>query len=156
MNLTATLFGQMLSFAILVLFVNRVLWRPLTAAMAQRTQRIEAGLKAAEHGRLQEQLAQKEALKVIKQARSRAADIIQQAQSRRAAIFETTLREAQEQKDRLIASAEEEVERMVDRAREQLRREMAGLVLEAAGQIALADMDHRRHDTLVDDLLARL
>jgi F-type H+-transporting ATPase subunit b len=155
MNLTATLFGQIISFAILVWFVNRVLWRPLTEAMAKRTQRIEEGLRAAERAKLQEQLASKEAAKVLKQARSKAADIIQQAQQRRAAIFESTLGEAQEIKARMIASAEEEVERMVDRAREQLRRELAGLVLEGAGRVALAEMDAGRHEALLDDLMAR-
>lgn len=156
MNLTATLFGQIISFAVLVWFVNRVLWQPLTEAMAKRGQRINDGLRAAEHGRALELQAKAEAAQVIAEARSRAADIIQQAQSRRAAIFETTLTEAQEQKAMIVGSAEEEIERTVARARELLRRELAGLVLEGAGKVALGEMDVQHHDLLIDDLMARL
>ena len=156
MNLTATLFGQMITFAILIWFVNRVLWRPLTAAMADRTRRIDDGLTAAEHGRQRLLLAEDQAQALVSAARDRAGEIIAQAQERRGEIAETAKREAQDEKARILVAAEAETRRMVETAREQLRKELAGLVVEATGRIVGADMDASRHGALLDHLAAQL
>lgn len=156
MNMTATLFGQMITFAILVWFVNRVLWRPLTAAMAQRTRRIESGLEAAEQGRRQQQQAEEEARRVIGQARVRAEEIIAQAREREGEIADGAKREATKEKARLIAAAESEIERMIAAAREQLRHELAGLVVEGAGRIVALEVDAQRHHAMITELGARL
>jgi len=156
MNMTATLFGQMITFAILVWFVNRVLWRPLNATMAQRTWRIESGLEAAEQGRRQQQQAQEEAHRLILEARSRAEEIISQAREREAEIADGAKREAVHEKARLISAADAEIERMIAAAREHLRHDLAALVVEGAGRIIAMDVDTQRHHALIADLGARL
>ncbi len=58
MSITATLIGQMVTFAVLVWFVMRFLWEPMTSMMAERTTRIADGLAAAERGKHEQQLAE--------------------------------------------------------------------------------------------------
>jgi len=156
MNITATLFGQMLTFAVLVWFVNRVLWAPLTQVMAGRTRRIDEGLRAGENGRQQERLARQEAERMITAARQTAGEILAQARERQAEIVEDAKREAHEEARRLLAAAESEVARKTDQARERLRRELAALVLEGAGRVVAAEMDDGRHTVLLEDLAAKL
>ena len=50
MNVTATLFGQMITFIVFVWFIKAYLWEPLTQAMESRTKKISEGLAAAEQG----------------------------------------------------------------------------------------------------------
>ena len=50
MNVTATLFGQMITFVIFVWFIKAYLWEPLTKAMEDRTNKISEGLASAELG----------------------------------------------------------------------------------------------------------
>ena len=50
MNVTATLFGQMITFIVFVWFIKAYLWEPLTQAMESRTKKISDGLAAAEQG----------------------------------------------------------------------------------------------------------
>ena len=50
MNVTATLFGQMITFVIFVWFIKAYLWEPLTKAMDDRSNKIADGLAAAEKG----------------------------------------------------------------------------------------------------------
>ena len=50
MNVTATLFGQMLTFVVFVWFIKAYLWEPLTRAMEDRSNKIAEGLAAAEQG----------------------------------------------------------------------------------------------------------
>ena len=47
MNVTATLFGQMITFVIFVWFIKAYLWEPLTKAMDDRSNKIADGLAAA-------------------------------------------------------------------------------------------------------------
>lgn len=156
MNITATLFGQMLTFAVLIWFVNRVLWRPLTQAMTQRTQRIEDGLRAAEQGKVQQRLAQEEAERLIQEARDKAAEILVQARERGAEIIAVARQEAHEEKARIVAAAKGDVQRQTQLARERLRRDLAGLVVEGAGRVVGAEIGLGRHAAMLDDLAARL
>ena len=50
MNVTVTLLGQMVTFAVLVWFVMQYLWDPILKAMEDRETRIADGLAAAERG----------------------------------------------------------------------------------------------------------
>ena len=50
MNVTATLFGQMITFVIFVWFIKAYLWEPLINAMDERTNKISEGLASAELG----------------------------------------------------------------------------------------------------------
>ena len=49
MNVTATLFGQMGTFLVLVLFVMKFLWKPILDALEDRRTRIAEGLAAASY-----------------------------------------------------------------------------------------------------------
>lgn len=50
MNVTATLFGQILTFTVLVWFVMRYLWEPIIRMLEDRRKRIADGLAAADRG----------------------------------------------------------------------------------------------------------
>lgn len=156
MNVTATLFGQMITFAVLIWFVNRVLWEPLTKAMAERTKRIQDGLDAAEHGRKQEALAEAHAKKVIKSAKDESSEIIAHAKERAIEIVEHAKRDAKDETQRILAGTRAEIEREMNQAKEQLRKELGGLVVHGAGQVLGREIAATEHDALIDDLAARL
>jgi F-type H+-transporting ATPase subunit b len=48
MNLNATLLGQMIAFGLFVWFCWKFVWPPLLAAMEERAEKIEQGLKDSE------------------------------------------------------------------------------------------------------------
>ena len=156
MNITATLFGQMITFAILIWFVRKVLWDPLTDAMQARTKRIEEGLAAADHGKKQESLAQKKAKKILREAKKEKEAVISRAQARGSEIIGHAKFEAKEEYHRIIAMAEAEIEREYNQAREKLRKQMSGLILDGAGQVIETEIGAERHNALIDDLAARL
>jgi hypothetical protein len=71
-NITATLFGQVVTFALLVWFIQRFLWDPMTRMMEDRKKRIADGLAAAERGKHEQELAEKRATEVIHEAKTQA------------------------------------------------------------------------------------
>jgi len=79
MNINLTLVGQTIMFAMFVWFCMKFIWPPLVEAMAARKKSIEDGLKAAELGKEEHALAQKNAEELIASTKNQAAEIIANA-----------------------------------------------------------------------------
>ena len=79
MNINLTLIGQTIMFAMFVWFCMKFIWPPLVEAMAARKKAIEDGLKAAELGKEEHALAQKNAEALIESSKTQAAEIIANA-----------------------------------------------------------------------------
>ena len=156
MNVTATLIGQMLTFAVLVWFVNRFLWGPLTQMMEDRKKRIADGLAAAERGKHEQELAEKRAAEVIHEAKEQAAGIIAQAQKRSTEIVEEAKDNARAESERIITAAHAEIEQEVNRAKEQLREQVAGLAVAGASRVLKREVDTTAHQQMLDDLVAEI
>ena len=86
MNVTATLFGQMITFIVFVWFIKAYLWEPLTDAMESRTKKISDGLAAAEQGLKKIEQATIEFSTRIDEAKTKAAGIITNEESKSKAI----------------------------------------------------------------------
>lgn len=156
MNVTATLFGQMLTFAVLVWFIMKFLWDPMTKMMEDRKKRIADGLAAAERGKHEQELAEKRAAEVIHEAKDEAAQIVAQAQKRASEIVEEAKNNARAEGDRLIAAANAEIEQEVNRAKEHLRGQVVSIAVSGAGKVLNKEIDAKAHDALLKDLVAQI
>ncbi len=154
MNLT--LLGQMGTFAVLVFFVWRFLWGPLTRVLEERTKRIADGLAAAERGKHEQELAERRAADVIKEARSEAQEIIARGEKRATEIIEESKSEARAEGERILTAAKAEIEQEINRAREGLRGQVAALAVAGAERILARDIDQSAHAGMLDDLVTRL
>ena len=156
MNVTATLIGQMLTFAVLVWFVNRYLWGPMTQMLEDRKTRIADGLAAAERGKHEQELAQQRAAELLSEAKQQAAEIVAQAQKRASLIIDEAKEQARGEGEKIIAAAEVEVAQEIHRAREQLRGQVVTLAIAGAGKVLQHEIDASNHERLLDDLVAQL
>jgi len=155
-NVTFTLIGQMITFAILVWFVMRFLWKPLTAMMEERTRRIADGLAAAERGRHDLELAKERAAELLREARENAAEVIHQAQRRAVEIVDQSKEDAQAEGQRILTAARSEIEQEVARAKEELRRQVAALAVAGAERILRREIDARAHGELLKELAEQI
>jgi F-type H+-transporting ATPase subunit b len=153
-NITVTLFGQMITFAILVWFISRYLWGPLTRMMQDRTQRIADGLAAAERGQQELARAQARFQDTLQQAKNEATELIAQAQKRAADIIEEAKAQAQLEGERIIEAARAEIEQEANRTKEQLRGEVVAIALAGASKILGREVDAKAHNDLLDRMLA--
>ena len=88
MNINLTLFGQTLAFAIFVWFCMKLVWPPITAAMAARQKKIAEGLDAAGRAQQDLKLAQDKVSNTLRETKEQAAQIIEQANKHANAIIE--------------------------------------------------------------------
>jgi F-type H+-transporting ATPase subunit b len=156
MNISVTLFAQMAAFILLIWFVNKVLWGPMSAMMAARQKRIADGLAEAERGKHEMELAAKRAAEVLREAKEKGAEIIAQSEKRGSEIVEEAKVQAKAEHDRIVAAANAEVEQEVFRAKEQLRTEVSAIALAGASKILGREIDAKAHNDLLEKLVAEI
>ena len=156
MNVTATLFGQMGTFLVLVLFVMKFLWKPILAALEDRRKRIADGLAASERGREEQARAEERAAQVLHEARDQASEIIAQAQRRGAELVEESKSAARAEGERILAAARTEIDQESLRAREALRKEVGRIALAGAERLLRREVDAAQHSELLGQLAEEL
>lgn len=156
MNINLTLFGQMVAFALFVLFCMKYVWPPILAAMAERAEKIADGLAAADRAGHDLELAHQKAVERLKEAKEEAAGIIDAANKRANQIVDEAKGAARIEGDRLKEAARAEIDQEVNRAREHLRGQVSALALAGAEKVLGVEIDRQRHSTLVDELAAEL
>ena len=152
MNVTATLLGQMITFAVLVWFIHRFLWGPLTRMMAERSKRIADGLAEAERGKRELELANKRSVEILREGKHQAADIVAQAEKRSLQIIEEAKHAAKAEGERIIAGAKAEIAQEVSRAKEVLRSQVSALAVAGAEKILRREVDAKEHAALLKSI----
>ena len=156
MNITVTLFAQMVAFALLIWFVNKLLWGPLTAMMAERQKRIADGLAAAEKGKHEQELAEKRAKELLHTAKAQAAEIMTQAEKRAVEIVEEAKGQGRVEGERILTGARAEIDQELNRAKEALRGQVAAIAVAGAEKILSREIDAKTHGDLLNQLAARI
>jgi F-type H+-transporting ATPase subunit b len=148
-NINATLFGQMLTFIILVWFTMKFVWPPIMRALDERAKKIADGLAAAERGRQDLASAEQRAAQIERDARARAQELIAAAEKRAAGIVDEAKVQAKVEGDRIVAGAKAEIDQEAQRTKDELRRQVAGLAVAGAEKILRREVDARTHAELL-------
>lgn len=156
MDLNATLLGQMITFALLVVFTMKFIWPPLIKALEERQKKIADGLAAAERGEHELELAQRKASEQLREAKLQAAKIIEQADKRGAQIVEQAKDQAKQEADRLLAMAREEAKQEKTRARDALTSEIAKIAVIGAEKILGHHIDAAANNNMISQLIAEV
>ncbi len=156
MNINATLFAQMIVFAILIWVTMKWIWPPLMAAIEERQQRIAEGLAAADRSQKDLAQAQDKVNEALKDARTKANEIIDQAHQRAVQLIDAAKHDAIAEADRQKALAQADIDAATNRAREELRRQVSTLALTGAERLLHREIDAGAHKALLDALAAEI
>lgn len=156
MNINATLLGQAISFAIFVWFCMKFVWPPLTAALADRQQKIAEGLNAADKAQRDLASAKDQVELELQAAKVKAAELLEQAGRRAGQVVEEAKAQARAESDRIKAQALEQVELEISRARDALRAQVSALAVAGAEKILKAQIDAGAHAAMLDQLASEL
>jgi len=155
-NINATLFAQMIVFAILIWVTMKWIWPPLMAAIEERQQKIAEGLAAADRSKRDLAQAEERVNEALREARGKASEIINQAEARRAQIIDQAREEAIEEANRQKAAALAEIASAQARAREDLRKQVSALAVAGAEKLIRREIDSNAHRALLDELAAEI
>jgi F-type H+-transporting ATPase subunit b len=156
MDINATLLGQAITFAILVLFTMKFVWPPLNNMLEERASRIANGLAAAEKGKQELLDAEARVTEELKHVQVRATEIMGNAEKRADQIVEEAKERANKEGEKILSDAKSQIEQEFIRAKEQLRSQVAILAVEGAKQILKAEVDQQKHEKILATIMAEL
>lgn len=142
-----------LNLTILYVVLRKILFKPVTQYMENRTKSIRDSIDNAEKAKSEADDLRRRYEEQLRNARAEGERLMDEARVR-----------ADKEHDRLVAEAESEAENILDRAREETEREriqmireirgqVAGLALSAASKVIEANMDTESNRTLVDKFI---
>ncbi|MEC7596166.1 MAG: F0F1 ATP synthase subunit B [Pseudomonadota bacterium] len=152
MNINLTLIGQTIMFAMFVWFCMKFIWPPLVEAMAARKKSIEDGLKAAELGKEEHALAQKNAEDLIESSKTQAAEIIANADKQAVVMIDNAKGAASEEADKIKAQAKSELDQEVVKARNELKDQVSTLVMQGVNSVLDKEVDSKTHKDMLSKL----
>ena len=155
MNVTATLFGQMLTFIVFVWFIKAYLWEPLTKAMEDRTNKIAEGLAAAEQGQQKIEQAKIEFSTRIDEAKTKASTIIGDAEQESKLIVEEARNTAKDEAAKIAKSSAQQIEQEINTAREKLKADIAELSIACAERVLENEVDKSKHDKIINEIIGK-
>jgi F-type H+-transporting ATPase subunit b len=126
---------QTLAFLVLLWFLSKYVYPPLTRMLEKREADIEAGAKAAAAAEKKAESAQAEVAKLLKEARREATDIVSTAKEEATAAIELAGNKAKTQAERIVADAHDQIGKDVLAAKKALQNETLELVALATEKV---------------------
>ena len=152
MNINLTLIGQTIMFAMFVWFCMKFVWPPLVEAMQARKKAIEDGLKAAELGKEEHALAQKNAEELIESTKNKAAEIIANADKQANVMIDTAKGLASEEAEKIKAHAKSDLDQEVVKSRNELKNQGSSLVMQGVNSVLEKEFDSKAHKDMLSKL----
>ena len=156
MEINVTIIGQIITFAILVLFTMKFVWPPLNNMMEERAKKIADGLAAAEKGKQELLNAESKVAEELKHVQLRATEIMSNAEKRANQIVNEAKDNAIKESNKILEDAKLQIEQEFMRAKEDLRMRVADLVIIGAEQILKAEINIEKHELILANLKAEL
>jgi len=155
-SLDKSLLVQMFNFIVLLVILQRLLYKPFLAKMNERTEAIKRSLDEAQTARAEAARQAEENAERLRAAYAEAAAIRAQALKEAADEQRRLVENARTEATKLVESAKAQIDADIRRAREELRREVTDIAIAVAERLvrkSLRDADHRR---IVDEAIAKV
>ena len=151
-----TFFVELIIFIVLVVIMGKKIIPPITAALAERQERIRAALDAADQARADAAAADDERRTVLEEARHQAREIVAQANQTAEAVRVDFQTRGQAEYDRILGNAEEEVARARQRAVEEAASRLGEITMDVVERVIGRPVSAAAHDDLIDEAVSAL
>jgi F-type H+-transporting ATPase subunit b len=142
---------QTIAFLVLLWFLGKFVYPPLTRMLDKREADIEAGVKAAQEAEKKAEATQTEVEKLLKKARAEASDIVATAKEEANAKVEEADAKAKTRAERIVADAQGQIEKDVLAARKALRDETLNLVAAATEKVVGKTVDAQVDKVVIEN-----
>ena len=156
MEINITIIGQMITFAILIIFTMKFVWPPINNMLEERAKKIAEGLASAEQGKQKLLNAEAKVAEELKRVQLRATEIIANAEKRANQIIEEAKDLASKEGSRIITNARHQLEADITKAKEELRLQISSLVIKGSEQILKVEIDANKHADILSKIKAEL
>jgi len=156
MDINLTLFGEMLTFAVLIWVTMKYVWPPILKAMQERQEKIAAGLLAAQRSEQLMESARTKASQYLRVNKTKINVILVNANEQAKQIIESSKIKAQEEGDRILAKTKLDIEQEQNKARQELQKRTADLVIAATEKLLLQKIDADTQQKLINKFITEI
>jgi len=151
---TGLMFWTLIIFVVLMFVLTRFAFKPLTAAVEAREQRLEAAIKQADEDRRKAAELLEQQIKALDASRIEAQRVIAEARLTGDKLRNEVLEQTKSQQHDLLDRARAEIDEERKRAIADLRREAVELALAGASKVIERNLDDQTNRRLVESFLA--
>lgn len=137
-------------FAVLLALLRKFAWGPITSALAEREETIDASIRRAEQALAEAKAIQAENERARREAEQEAQRILREARETAERLRSEEVDKTRAQIRHMQEQAQAEIEREKQSALDELRAEVADLAIEAAQKILQENLDEPRQRRIVD------
>ncbi len=156
MNINATLFGQMITFAIFVWITYKFIWPLFSKVLDERQSKIAHDISSAEKRVRQAEAMEHKAEQELSEAKIKAVEILDEANKRAGQIIDEARVKARQEGERLINVAKAEIAQEAETAKQALREKLASLIVNGAEQVLRSNIDQSANDELINKLITEI
>ena len=142
-----------ITFALLLVILKKMAWKPLLASLDERERTIKQSLDQAQKLQSENARLAQEQAKLLETARAEASGIVASAREAAEAIRLQVEQTAQTEKSRILASATSEIETLKQAALGELRKTTAELSITIAERLLRQNLDDAKTRAIVDQLI---
>jgi F-type H+-transporting ATPase subunit b len=151
-----TFFVELIIFIVLVLIMGKKIIPPVTAALAERQERIRASLDAADQARADAAAADDERRAVLEDARQKARGVVAEANRSAEAVRVDFQTRGQTEYERIVGSAEAEVALARQRAVEEAASRLSEITMDVVERVIGRKVNAAAHDDLISEAVSAL
>lgn len=140
---------QTLAFLVLLWFLAKFVYPPLTRSLEKRDADIEAGVKAAAEAEKKAADTKAEIAKLLKKARQEASEIVTTAKEEATASVEAADAKSKARAERIVADAHVQIEKDIVAAKKALHNETLNLVALATEKVVGKAVSDKVDDTVI-------
>ncbi len=145
---------HLFNFLILILILQRFMYRPVLNMLDQRAARIRDSMAQAEQVRVETALLEERSRGLLDEARREGQELLAQANRNSERLVTEARQAAQQEADRILERARADLTREREQTFQELRQQVADLALLAAGQVVRRSLDDAGHRQLIQQFLA--
>jgi F-type H+-transporting ATPase subunit b len=147
------LIAQIVNVLLLLFLLSRFAFKPITAMLDQRAERIRDSLEAADRARQEAAQSQANIQAQIDTARREGQAIIEHASRAAEQLRQEMVEVARKEAEALLVRAQADFALERERAMAELRRQFADLTITAAGRVINQSLDASAHQRLIEEVL---
>ncbi len=151
-----TLVINLLEFAVLLVVLRFILWKPVIKYLDQRRELIASRMTAAKTSEEKAAGLASQRMTELAAAKKESAQILEETRQRAEKSFADAKQGAKEEADRILADARVQMEHERDRVLADLRAQYAEMVVLGTEQVLSREVRVEDHRRLLDQLLAEI
>ena len=151
-----TFIVELIIFVALIVIMGKKIIPPVTAALAERQERIRASLDAADQARADAAAADDERRAVLEEARQQAREVVAEANRTAEALRVDFQTRGQSEYERIVGSAEAEVALARQRAVEEAANRLGEITMDVVERVIGRRVNATAHDDLIAEAVNAL